>query len=96
MLEQIDDKRFMIRLERTLYKAAEGSPRIMEMFSEGSEVPMCTHNQPVQQAFEAGRRYIAMLKFDQYSEEGVWDAESIVLFTEIGRASCRERVCMFV
>ena len=81
MLEQIDDKRFMIRLERTLYKAAEGSPRIMEMFSEGSEVPMCTHNQPVQQAFEAGRRYIAMLKFDQYSEEGVWDAESIVLFT---------------
>lgn len=85
VLRQLDEKRFLVRLERNLYEL-KGNGVVMDrhiydMLTEGAEVSICTHNQRVPQEFEPGKRYIGTLEFDQYNEKGGWDAESLVLFT---------------
>ena len=86
VLRRLDEKRFLVRLERNLYGLKSGSggvvdSRIYDMLTEGAEVSVCTHNQREPQKFEPGKRYIGTLKFDQWNEKGGWDAESLVLFT---------------
>lgn len=82
-IERQDETKQLVKLERILYKSGSGfldTVALDEMISEGNEIQICTHNQPVQQDFVPGRRYIGTLGFDQYSEEGGWDAECLVLY----------------
>lgn len=84
VLQKQNETKLIVRLEKLFYKGGSGfmdTIAIDEMMSEGSEIQICTYNQPVMQDFMPGKSYIGTLGFDQYSEEGGWEAECLVLLT---------------